>query len=65
MTASNIIILVDPQNGFAIDGLTPEQGGSLYVPGGEAIAEPAGRLIRQARNSIIILGSFVKKLKMI
>lgn len=55
MITANIIILVDPQNGFARDDLTQEQGGSLYVPGGEAIAEPAARLIRQASDSIIIL----------
>jgi nicotinamidase/pyrazinamidase len=55
MTITNIIILVDPQNGFARDGLTVEQGGSLYVPYGWAMVEPAARLLRQATNSIIIL----------
>lgn len=55
MTTANIIILVDPQNGFARDDLTDEQGGSLYVPEGEAIAEPAAGLISKASDSIIIL----------
>lgn len=55
MTTANIIILVDPQNGFARDGLTAEQGGSLYVPDSWAIVEPAARLIRQASDSIILL----------
>ena len=52
---ANIIIIVDPQNGFARDGLTCEQGGSLYVPDGMAIAEPAAGLIRHASRSVIIL----------
>jgi nicotinamidase/pyrazinamidase len=55
MKAASIIILVDPQNGFARDGLTAGQGGSLYVPDGGAIAIPAARLIRQACSSTIIL----------
>ncbi len=52
---AKIIIIVDPQNGFARDGLTREQGGSLYVPDGMVVAEPAANLIRQASGSIIIL----------
>lgn len=55
MKTANIIILVDPQNGFALDGLTAEQGGSLYVPDGWAMAEPAAGLIRQAAGSVVIL----------
>jgi nicotinamidase/pyrazinamidase len=55
MNKAKIIIIVDPQNGFAKDGLTREQGGCLYVPDGWAIAGPAARLIRQASNSIIIM----------
>jgi nicotinamidase/pyrazinamidase len=55
MPTANIIILIDIQNGFAQNDLTPLQGGSLYVPGGEEVGEPAARLLRNATNSTIIL----------
>ncbi|MDD3029027.1 MAG: hypothetical protein PHS57_01910 [Alphaproteobacteria bacterium] len=55
MKAETIVFLIDIQNGFAKNDLTPEQGGSLYVPGGENVGEPAARLIHNLSNSIIVL----------
>jgi len=54
MTTANIVFLIDPQNGFANPDLTPEQGGSLYVPSGENVGEPSARLIRNLENSYIV-----------
>jgi nicotinamidase/pyrazinamidase len=55
MTTANIVFLIDIQNGFAQEGLSPQQGGSLYVPGGEKVGEPAANLIRTLSGATIIL----------
>ena len=56
MTASaTIVFLIDIQNGFARNDLTPAEGGSLYVPGGENVGGPAADIIRNLSNSIIVL----------
>jgi len=57
MTTANIVFLIDIQNGFAKDGLSRAQGGSLYVPGGEGVGEPAARLIDGAKNTIFVLSA--------
>lgn len=55
MTSASIVVLVDIQNGFACEQLTPEQGGSLYVPGGEKVGRPAAALIRAASDTVFVL----------
>ncbi len=55
MTTHTIVFLIDIQNGFANDGLTPAQGGSLYVPGGEKVGEPAANLLRNLSNATVVL----------
>jgi nicotinamidase/pyrazinamidase len=55
MTTTNILFLIDIQNGFSNDTLTIARGGSLYVPGGEKVAQPAADLIRHLSHAIIIL----------
>ncbi len=55
MTTANIVFLIDIQNGFARYDLTPEQGGSLYVPGSEHSGEASARLIRNASNTVFVL----------
>ncbi|HEY2228047.1 MAG TPA: hypothetical protein VGI22_09975 [Xanthobacteraceae bacterium] len=55
MKSANVVFLIDIQNGFARNGLTEPQGGSLYVPGGENAGEPAARLIRNLSGSTIVL----------
>ena len=52
---TNILFLIDIQNGFARSNLAPEQGGSLYVPGGEDVGEPAAHLISSLSNAVIVL----------
>ncbi len=51
-----INLFIDPENGFLKPGLTDEQGGVLYVPGGEEIAPVMGDIIKGSRGSIFILG---------
>ena len=55
MPSSTIVFLIDIQNGFACEHLTPEQGGSLYVPGGERVGKPAADLIHAASNTVFVL----------
>jgi nicotinamidase-related amidase len=55
MTTANIIFLIDLQKGFARNDLTPQQGGCLYVLGGEKVGEPAADLIRHLSDATIIL----------
>ena len=47
---------VDPESGFSNPFLTDEDGGVLYVPGGEAVAPIMGKIIQESRGSIFILG---------
>lgn len=51
----NIDMYIDVQNGFARYDLTPEQGGSLYVPGGEKVGEKIGKMIAGTHDGIIVL----------
>ncbi|MBV8647711.1 hypothetical protein [Paludibacterium sp.] len=55
MTTAAIVLLIDLQNGFAHDGLTAEQGGSLYVPGGEQVGRVAAGLVRDAHDTVFVL----------
>jgi nicotinamidase/pyrazinamidase len=55
MTTSTIVVLIDIQNGFARADLSPGQGGSLYVPGGEKVGAVAAGLIRAASDTIFVL----------
>ena len=55
MTAHNIFFFIDPQNGFGKKDLTKEQGGSLYVPGGEAIGQPVADLLSHLTNATVVL----------
>jgi len=55
MTFSRIVFLIDIQNGFARQVLGPEQGGSLYVPGGEVVGQRAADLIRSSSNTVFVL----------
>ncbi|MDX9689615.1 MAG: isochorismatase family protein [Proteobacteria bacterium] len=55
MKKTPILVLIDIQNGFAKDGLTAQEGGSLYVPEGEVVAPLAADLIRDMRGGIVIL----------
>lgn len=55
MSSSTIVFLIDIQNGFACEQLTPEQGGSLYVPGGERVGSKAADLIHDARQTVFVL----------
>ncbi|MEI7649736.1 MAG: hypothetical protein WCJ47_08535 [Methanomicrobiales archaeon] len=55
MVTTNVVFLIDIQNGFARSDLTPEQGGSLYVPGGENVGEPAANLIRHLSEATIVM----------
>ena len=52
---ANVVFLIDLQNGFARSDLTEQEGGSLYVPGGEEAGKPAANLIRHLSNSIVVL----------
>lgn len=55
MTAANIVVLIDIQNGFAQSDLTKAEGGSLYVPGGEMVGEKAAILLRHLSNATVVL----------
>ncbi|MCL2469331.1 MAG: isochorismatase family protein [Alphaproteobacteria bacterium] len=55
MTTANIVFLIDIQNGFIRNNLTPEQGGCLGVPNGKKVCKPAGKLIRNLKNAFVIL----------
>jgi nicotinamidase-related amidase len=52
---ATILVLIDIQNGFARADLSEQQGGSLYVPGGEEAGRPAADLIRRSSDSIVVL----------
>ena len=47
---ANVVFLIDIQNGFARSDLTEQEGGSLYVPGGEEAGRPAANLIQHLSN---------------
>lgn len=51
-----INIFIDPENGFLDAGLTFDQGGVLYVPGGEEVTKPMGDIITQSRGSVFVIG---------
>lgn len=51
-----INMFIDPENGFLKLGLTDEQGGVLYVPDGEKVTEPMGKIITKSRGSIFVIG---------
>ncbi len=51
-----INIFIDPERGFMDLGLTENQGGVLYVPGGEAVTPVMGAMISGSRNTVFILG---------
>jgi nicotinamidase/pyrazinamidase len=55
MKRAAIVVLIDIQNGFARSDLTEAQGGSLYVPGGEAVGAAAAQLIARARDTVFVL----------
>jgi nicotinamidase-related amidase len=55
MPAANLVFLIDIQNGFACPQLTPEQGGSLYVAGGEQVGKIAAELIDASANTVFVL----------
>lgn len=46
---------IDQQEGFSRYDIPQTDGGCLYVPGGEATAEPAARLIDHMKNGVVIL----------
>ncbi len=50
-------IIVDPQKGFHQAGLSHDNGGVLYVPGGEEVVEPIGRLVAGSRNSTFVVSN--------
>src|SRR5688572_23027780 len=50
-------IVVDPQKGFHQLGLSQDNGGVLYVPGGEEVVQPIGKLVAQSRNSFFIVSN--------
>jgi len=50
-------IVIDPQKGFHDLGLTEKTGGVLYVPGGEDVVAPIGKLIKESRNSTFIISN--------
>lgn len=50
-------ILVDPQKGFHQLGLSDTHGGLLYVPGGEEVVAPIGKLVSESRNSLFIVSN--------
>jgi len=52
--ATNVVFLIDLEEAFASQ--TPVEGGTLYVPQGEKVGEPAGRLIRNSENTVFVLG---------
>jgi hypothetical protein len=49
-------MFIDPENGFLRLGLSDEDGGVLYVPGGEEVAPIMGEIIGKSRGSIFIIG---------
>lgn len=49
--------IVDPQFGFHAAGLDGKAGGSLYVPNGEEIIEPIGRLVSNTQNGFFIISN--------
>lgn len=51
----NIDMFIDVQNGFARYDLSPEQGGCLYVPGGEKVGAKIGEMIKNTQDGIIVL----------
>ncbi len=51
-----INMFIDPENGFLKFGLTDDQGGVLYVPGGEEVTKPMGEIVDKSRGSIFIIG---------
>ena len=50
-------IVVDPQKGFHQLGLSHNNGGVLYVPGGEDVVKPIGELVAESRNSIFLVSN--------
>ena len=52
-----INVLVDPQKGFHDLGLTLKKGGVLYVPNGDEIVDPIGKLVSNSRNSIFLVSN--------
>ena len=55
MTQANVVVLIDLQNGFSVQGLSREEGGSLYVPEGEKAAPLAADLIHSAHDTVFVL----------
>ncbi len=52
---ADINVFIDIQGGFSDVTLSPEQGGVLYVPGGEEVAPIAGDIIANTRNGIFVI----------
>ena len=50
-------IIVDPQKGFHDFLLQMISGGNLYVPGGEEVITPIGKLISNTQNGIFIISN--------
>jgi hypothetical protein len=50
-----INMFVDPENGFLKLTLTDEEGGVLYVPGGEEVSPLMGEIIKGSRGSIFVI----------
>jgi nicotinate phosphoribosyltransferase len=48
-------VLIDVQHGFSRAGLSVEDGGSLYVPGGENIVPKMNALLDNTQDQIILL----------
>lgn len=51
-----INVFIDPQWGFTDPSIPSQQGGSLYVPGGEGAAAGMGKIITETRNGIFVIG---------
>ncbi len=52
-----INIVVDPQKGFHDLALAHQQGGVLYVPNGEEVVAPIGKLVANTKNGIFIISN--------
>lgn len=50
-------VIIDPQKGFHDPSLANKEGGNLYVPGGEDVVEPIGKLIKNTENGIFIISN--------
>jgi nicotinamidase-related amidase len=50
-----IDVIIDAQNGFLNPTLSKTDGGSLYVPDGEAIVESIGNIVATTQNGTFIL----------